>query len=178
MNPDDFIPWLKDRLLDWSDFKAESNPAIFEDANSVIKYRYTWTVNSENFGNEIKFSIADIKLIPEFHKQLSWVRSSLATPHLLEHEQGHFDLAELLRDKITKNIRQVFEGKWYPTRGQNDEQQKQFAREDSGVLIAKELEKWEKFLQDAQQEYDSLTDFGQIKEKQQEYNEKFNELRK
>ncbi|MDH3501799.1 MAG: hypothetical protein OEL69_04745 [Nitrosopumilus sp.] len=176
MSNQNILPWSKDYFLDWSDFRAESNPAVFEDAYSVIKYRFTWTLNSESFGSKISFSIKNVQLSPEFHRQLSWVRTSMATLKLLNHQQGHFDLAELLRDEITKKIKDTIENKLYPTRGQNEEQQKQFAREDSGTMIAKELEKGEKYLSEKQKEYDALTDYGQIESKQAEYDVVFSKL--
>jgi len=177
MSQSNSISWSDDRVLTWSDFKAESNPASFEDAHSVIKYRYTWTVNSESVGNQIRFFIENINLITEFYPLLSWIRQSQATPHLLKHEQGHFDLAELLRSKIVEHIRNIFDGKKFPTRGQNQEQKKQFAREDSGLMIANEVEKWEKHLYEKQEEYDKLTNFGQILEKQLDYDNMFKKLR-
>jgi hypothetical protein len=171
------ISWSVDSLLTWSDFKAESNPASFEDAHSVIKYRYTWTINSENVGKQIMFFIENINLTTEFYPLLSWVRLSQATSNLLKHEQGHFDLAESLRPDIEKHIQNVFAGKKFPTRGQNQEQQKQFAREDSGLMIAKEVEKWEKILSEKQEEYDNLTNFGYNLKIQLDYDNMFNKLR-
>ena len=53
MNEDNVIVWSKDHSLIWSDFKSESNPALFEDTHSVIKYEFTWTVNSEKIENDI-----------------------------------------------------------------------------------------------------------------------------
>lgn len=176
MSDHNIISWSKERLLDWSDFQAESNPAVFEDAYSVVKCRCMWTVESETFGNDVRFSIRNIRLVPEFHKHLSWVRPNMATPKLLNHEQGHFDLVELLRAEITEKIRTVFDDKWYPTRGQNEEQRKQFAREDSGSMLAKELEKWEEYISKKQHDYDAQTDYGQGAEKQNEYNVMFAQL--
>ena len=177
MSQNSVISWSKDYFLNWLDFQAESNPAAFEDVHSTIKYRYTWTVNSDSIGNQIIFFIENIDLTVEFHSLLSWVRQPQATPQLLKHEQGYFDLAELLRPEITEQIQNVFTGKKFPTRGQNPEQQKQFAREDSGLLIAKEVEKWEKYLFEKQEEYDKQTNYGQIIEKQQEYDNMFKKLR-
>ena len=176
MSDKNTLSW-SESLLKWSDFQAEPNPAEFEDAYSSIKYRYTWTLTSEKFGNEIKFAIQNISLIPEFHRQLSWVRLSVATPNLLQHQQGHFDLAELLRSEITNDLKKL-ENKWYATRGQNEEQRKQFAREDSGVMIAHEMTKWDELLLEKQKQYDKETDFGQIREKQFEYDATFATLRK
>ena len=178
MSDRNVLPWSSERLLDWSDFQAESNPAVFEDAYSVVKCRCVWTVKSETFGSDIRFSIGNIRLIPEFYKQLSWVRSNMATPKLLNHEQGHFDLVELLRAELTEKIQAVFDDKWYPTRGQNDEQRKQFAREDSGTMLTKELEKWEKYVSKKQHDYDVQTDYGQITEEQDKYNVMFARLHK
>lgn len=177
MSQNNIISWSKDCFLNWSNFQAESNPAAIEDAHSTIKYHITWTVNSDSVGNQIRFFIENVDLTAEFHPLLSWVRQPQATPQLLKHEQGHFDLAELLRPKITEQIQNVFAEKKFPTRGQNQEQQKQFAREDSGLMIAKEVEKWEKYLFEKQEEYDKQTNYGQIIEKQEEYDDTFKKLR-
>jgi hypothetical protein len=177
MNQNDTISWSKDYFLNWSDFQAESNPAVFEDAHSTIKYRYTWTVNSDDVGGHIRFFIENIALTTEFYPHLSWVRQPFASSQLLKHEQGHFDLAELLRPKIILQIQNVFTGKQFSTRGQNQEQQKQFAREDSGLLIAKEIEKFDKYIFGKQEEYDRQTNYGQMLEKQQKYDNLFKNLR-
>ena len=47
MSEKEFVSWSNDYNLKWSDFKAESNPAIFEDSHGVIKYGFTWMVNSD-----------------------------------------------------------------------------------------------------------------------------------
>ena len=171
------ISWSKDYFLKLSDFKADSNPATFEDSHSTIKYSYIWTVNSEGVGDEIKFFIENIVLTAEFYPMLSWIRQSQETILLLKHEQGHFDLAELLRPKITRHLEDAFFGKKFSTRGQNQEQQKQYARESSSLMIANEMEKWEKYLFDERQEYDAQTNYGQILEKQQKFDDIFKKLR-
>lgn len=177
VNQNNVIPWSKDYFLNWSDFQAESNPSAFEDIHSTIKYHYTWIVNSDYIDNQIQFFVEKIDLTVNFHPLLSWVRRTQATSDLLKHEQGHFDLAELLRSKITEQIQSVFDEKKFPTRGQNQEQQKQFAREDSGLMIANEVERWERYLFEKREEYDKQTDYGQIIEKQQKYDEMFKKLR-
>jgi len=177
MSQNNTITWSKDYFLKLSDFKADSNPAAFEDSHSVIKYSYLWTVNSEDLGDGIKFFIENIVLTAEFYPMLSWIRQSQNTILLLNHEQGHFDLAELLKPKITRHLEDAFFGKKFSTRGQNQEQQKQFARESSGLMIANEIEKWEKYLFDERQEYDAQTNYGQIPEKQQKFDDMFKKLR-
>jgi len=160
MSENDIIYWSKDYSLNWSDFKAESNPAIFEDSHSTIKYGFTWIVNSHALNDEIVFSIDEIKISVHFHPLLSWVRQSESTDNLLKHEQGHFDLAELLRRDYNKILKNKFYEKVFPTRGQNDAQRKQFAKEDSGKMISLEIDKLSEILRKKREEYNMKTDFG------------------
>ena len=171
------IEWSKEKFLNWSDYKAELNPSFFEDAHSAIKYRHTWTVKSDNVDGQIQFHIENIQLTTEFFPLLSWVRLSQANLMLLKHEQGHFDLAELFRFKITEDLQMIFEAKKFSVRGHTQEQQKQFAREYSNMLISKEIEKLQKYIFQKQEEYDKYTNYGQIVEKQLEYDERLKELR-
>jgi hypothetical protein len=135
-------------------------------------------VKSEEQEKNIYFVIDDIQLSTLFFRHLSWVREHCDTQSLLKHEQGHFDLAQSLLPVIKENILSKFKNKRFPTRGQNEEQRKQFAREDSGTMIAKELEKWSDKLQKKQKQYDIETEFGSNLKKQKEYDEQFLDLRK
>ena len=62
MSENNNLVWSNDSFLKWSDFIVESNPAAFEDSHSVIKYRYTWTVNSDEKESQIIFFIDNIQL--------------------------------------------------------------------------------------------------------------------
>ncbi len=177
MSENNVVVWSKESFLTWSDFKAESNPAIFEDSHSVIKYQFTWTVDSDKIEDNILFLIENIQLSVDFHSILSWVRTSHANVDLLKHEQGHFDLAELVKRENLEKLKIKFYEKQFSTRGQNEEQRKQFAKEDSGKMIAEEIEKLHQLLSKLRQEYDDQTNFGQNLEKQLEYNLKFDKLR-
>ncbi len=177
MSENEVIVWTKDIFLKRSDFKAESNPAAFEDSHSVIKYRFTWTINSEKIGNDILFIIENIHLSVEFFPHLSWFRISQDTDSLLRHEQGHFDLAELVKRENLNALQNSFYGKRFPTRGQNEDQQKQFAKEDSGRMIADKVEELENLLEKRREEYDSATEFGENTVKQSEYDSVFQKLR-
>ncbi len=108
---------------------------------------------------------------------MSWFRILQDTDDLLKHEQGHFDLAELVKRENLQNLQNAFYGKRFHTRGQNEEQQKQFAKEDSGRMIAEKVEELEHILDKRREEYDSETEFGQNIVKQSEYNSIFEKLR-
>ena len=177
MSENDVVVWSKDSFLSWSDFKAEANPSVYEDSHSYIKYHYTWVVNSDKMGKDIFFFIENIHLSVEFHKVLSWVRISESTPDLLKHEQGHFDLAELVKRQNIDQIQSKFQDKHYPTRGQNEDQRKQNAKEDSGKMITTEVEKLHAILSKMRTEYDDETEFGHNQEMQSKYNKIFENLR-
>ena len=169
--------WEPDFYLTWPDFKAESNPAIFEDSHSVIKYRFTWILNSDIVNDQIVFLIEDVHLIVEFYSLLSWVRHSESNDNLLKHEQGNFDLAELVKRENIQKLQDIFYSKYFPTRGQNDEQRKQFAKEDSGKMIVDEVGKLQQLYDEKRLKYQNETNFGQNASKQSEYDLIFKQLR-
>lgn len=170
------ISWSKNKLLTLSDFKAESNHAVFEDSHSVIKYRYTWTVNSEKVNDEILFFIENIQLFVEFHPLLSWIRSSNNSEILLTHEQGHFDLAEMIKRESISSIENLLYGQKFPTRGSNEEQRKQFAKEDSNKMLFDQVETLTLEFDKKRKEYDLITNFGTILEQQKKYDLMFEKL--
>lgn len=171
------LRWENNSYLKWSDFKAESNPAVFEDSHSVIKYRFTWTVNSDNVDGEIKFLIEDIQVSVDFNPLLSWVRISELNDDLLNHEQGCFDLAELVKRENIAKLEGKFYSKHFSTRGKNEEQQKQFAKEDSGKMIAEEVEKLQQLYDEKCRNYQDETKFSHDAEQQSKYNLSFKSLR-
>ena len=177
MSTNEYLVWSRDRLLSWSDYRADPNPSIYEDANSYIKYNCTWIVDSKEIDGKINFFIEDIKLDACFYPRLSWVRSVHATEQLLKHEQGHFDLAEMIRTELLSILQNYFRDKYYTTRGQNQEQQKQFAREDSGTLVFKQLEVVQSILDQKRKEYDQITEYGYNVDKQHAYDQMFASLR-
>jgi hypothetical protein len=171
------LEWIPDSSISWSDFQAESNPAIFEDSHSVIKYRFTWTVNSDKIDDDIVFLIENISLFVEFHPLLSWVRLSEANDSLLCHQQGNFDLAELVKRENLIQLQEKFYKRHFSTRGQNEEQQKQFAKEDSGKMINLEVEKLQNIFDEKSLKYQNETDYGKNVEAQSKYNLIFKQLR-
>ena len=171
------LNWNSSVYLKWSDFKAESNPAIFEDSHSVIKYQFTWILNSDVINDQIVFLIEDVHLIVEFHPLLSWVRHSESNNNLLKHEQGNFDLAEMVKRENIKKLQDTFYSKHFPTRGQNEEQRKQFAKEDSGKMIVGEVSKLQQLYDKKRLKYQDETNFGQNASKQSEYDLIFKQLK-
>tara|TARA_B110000116_G_C16662032_1_gene502219 strand:+ start:313 stop:852 length:540 start_codon:yes stop_codon:yes gene_type:complete len=177
MRSNDAICWSPDYCLKWSDFQAESNPAIYEDSHSFLKYGFTWIVGSTTLNNDIVFSIDQIQLFTEFHPLLSWVRKFELNDSLLNHEQGHFDLCEIIKTNYYHILKNEFYGKVFPTRGQNDAQRKQFAKEDSGKLISTEINKLNNILKEKREEYDNETEYGKNILNQTKYNDIFQKFK-
>ena len=100
----------------------------------------------KKMGSEILFLIKNIQVSVEFCPLLSSVRPSETSDQLLKYEQGRFDLAELVKRENISNLQTKFEGKTFPTRGKNEDQRKQLAKEDSGKMIAQEIEQLQKIL--------------------------------
>ena len=169
----DIIIWGPDMTLCRSDFKAESNPAVFEDAHTTIRYRPTWTVHSDEVDGQILFFIENIQIQTEFYPLLSWIRDLDG----MNHQQGHFDLGEIVKNENISLVRDALYGKKFPTRGKNDEQRKQFAKQDSMGVIAKQVAILDEILEQRRKEYDVKTDFGKDNVAQAEFNLLFGKLR-
>ncbi len=183
MKDSDKIEWAKDYLLKWSDFKAEQNPAEFHPAKTTIQYSATWKINWINTTNKISYSINEIQLVTEFQKFRSWVRQqeiqdNERKENILNHEQGHFDLAEKFRIIITEKIQSKFSENSFPVYGKDDEHVKDFVLKDSKEKIELELEKQTNDIFRKQEEtYDRKTEYGSNSEKQHEFDIEFAKLR-
>ena len=183
MSDDSIIHWSKDQKLKWSDFMAEPNPAHEHDALSAIRFFVNPIITADNPDRPRFFSISKIIVVPEFQKKLSWVREFVLGDYniskkLLNHEQGHFDLAKESSSEIERLAVKSFEGKRFPIRGKNEHEILEYAREDALSLTNEQVEKIRAdYLTKLRNRYDSETDFGNNLTKQQEYNKRFEKLR-
>ena len=90
---ENIIEWSSARKLTWADFKGTPDPSSTNAAltNSSI------TLSTEYSNKEIRY-IVNCK----FNKLLSWVR--VKNDYILNHEQGHFDIAEAHARLLFKNL--------------------------------------------------------------------------
>ena len=90
---ENIIEWSPARKLTWADFKGTPDPSSTNAAltNSSI------TLSTEYSNKEIRY-IVNCK----FNKLLSWVR--VKNDYILNHEQGHFDIAEAHARLLFKNL--------------------------------------------------------------------------
>ena len=154
------ITWSPGRPLSWADFRADPNPAAFEDAHCAITYRPTWVVDSrQDERGTVFFLIRNLLLTTEFVPHLSWARPA-RTPVMLHHEQGHFDLGEIVMREGLAAIQSALYGRMFPTRGKNEDQRRQFAKEDSAMLIDSEVRALLGRLGERRARYDAETEYG------------------
>ena len=150
----DFIHWKEDIKLSWSDFKGKPIKTSSYHAQTQGSLNYTF----DNDGPGAYIFNLNVK----FDKKKSWVKSEEATDNLLNHERGHFDIYEIYGRTIIKRIKET--------------------KALTGLKFSENIEKIfrKSFdeLQKFQQEYDDETNHSKILEKQEEWNEKLQDLLK
>ncbi len=89
----EYIEWKANRKLIFEDFQGVVDSSSTEAAmcNYKVDFKY------ERVDNFVNFKISAL-----FLKNGSWIK--LKTPKVLNHEQGHFDIAEIFSRKIKQAI--------------------------------------------------------------------------
>lgn len=135
------IPWSEMRKLSWEDFKAKPDAASTNAAmtNSIINIEFNFDDTS-----------LDYTISCRFDKNRSWVK--VRTIPVLQHEQGHFDIAEIFARKLAREMKAY---KFNPGSVQND--------------VNNIYDRIMAVYQQQQQQYDQETDFSRNKDKQAEW---------
>jgi len=90
---DDFIKWQEDRKLTWEDFKAE--PVKMGSTAAM-------TTTHLGFGYSVMNGQVNYKIDCRFEKKKSW--GLVKNEWILNHEQGHFDIAEVHARILNKKM--------------------------------------------------------------------------
>jgi len=143
------IEWKEDRKLVWSNFKSTKNNQHGKD---IVAYTHCgWiysVVKSSNPKGAAKVNIETI-----FNEDKFWKDHTKITEYVLNHEQKHFDIAEIYARKIRKEVVSKIK-----TSGDYD---RYFQ-----TIYNRILQDYRNF----QALYDGVTEHGMNKEKQSEYN--------
>jgi hypothetical protein len=138
---EELLAWSAARKLVWDDFKGTPDARSGAAASTATKLGFDYSVSK----NEFAFSIT-----LHFSKTRSWAREK--NDHILRHEQGHFDIAEIFARKLYKKMKSYrFHKNTY--------------RHDVNKIYDDIL----KDKDSMQQQYDEETDFSRNKEKQAEW---------
>ena len=83
----DVILWDQSRKLTWNDYKANPEPGNDDAAATTTYLGIEYNITSSSFSYRIQ---------SRFSKTRSWGRYK--DDYVLSHEQGHFDIAEILEN--------------------------------------------------------------------------------
>lgn len=94
-----FIEWSENVKLDWEDFKGEQDPEERHIAYTeyALKLRYSTDALLNNFVFKVNCN---------FDRQSSWKKKGV-TENLLQHEKGHFDIAEIHARLLRKQLSEI-----------------------------------------------------------------------
>lgn len=145
---EELIDWKVSRQLLWSDYKGKPDAGSDAAASTTTYLGIEYKMDDKGFGWKIqcRFSITR-----------SWGRSK--TDHILKHEQGHFDIAEIFARKLNKKMKEYqFNKTTYRT---------DLKTIYNGITSEKEA------FQDL---YDNETDHSRKKEQQAEWEKKIEKM--
>lgn len=148
------IEWKENKKLVWSNFKSEINNQRSKD---IVAYTHCGWVYSvvKSFNPK---GTAKINIETVFNEDKSWKDAEKINDYILNHEQKHFDIAEIFARKIRKEIIAKIKT--------SDDFNKYFQATYNRIL--KEYKNYQAL-------YDGVTEHGMNKEKQAEYNIVINE---
>lgn len=102
-NGDTIISWKPMVKIAWSDFQGETNPATFGKAKTSYKIEIIPSNVRVDEEDRIQ-NYEDLTTEARFYKRQSWTTVSVNDTIVLDHEQLHFDIAELFARKIRKGF--------------------------------------------------------------------------
>jgi hypothetical protein len=152
-NPSDVIYYNQNKKLIWADFKGTPAPPSVVAAITSSGFGYKASMQSTNGKGSINVSVYCY-----FSKPNSWVRKSKTTPYILNHEQHHFDATYICTKKFIERIRNA-----------------NLTTSNMNEVLAKLYKECSMEMHKMQADYDGETMNGQLKEKQEKWNNFFDE---
>jgi hypothetical protein len=149
----DVIYYNPNKKLVWSDFKGKPGPPSVVAAITSAGFGYNAGMKSSNGKGEINVSVYCY-----FSKPNSWVRKGKTTAYILNHEQHHFDATYICTKRFIEKIRKAN----LTTTNMND-------------VLAKLYKECSTEMRKMQADYDGETMNGQLKDKQEKWNNFFKE---
>jgi len=161
------IEWRSDRPLSWDDFEG----AVPRDADAVrvastassLAWSYAYEIEWSQRG--CMYSIVKLESVARFLPDRSWVRPGHRTDEILEHEQGHFDIAQIYNEQFKAATRDLI-GSAMQCNGQSERKAARAVESEIAQLVGSTYEEvWSQY-QLRQETYDSETRHGIDREAQ------------
>lgn len=140
------IPWAEDVKLTWDNFKGRPDMRSPFSAMTHSGIVFSYQVTSENGNLSLTTEVE-----AQFHPKMSWYKPERVNNHVLQHEQGHFNITEIHARKLRKAF-----AEYKVTRN--------YERELSAIFTKINRER-----QAMQDRFDKETNHSQNKEKEAEW---------
>ena len=155
------IAWHAKRPLTWEDFQGPVPSGIDDKRVAATAASISWSYSYEIgwSSDECAFAIATLQSAASFSPEKSWVRSGHRTTAILEHEQIHFDIAQIYTEMFSSATRELV-GTSRPCEGRNERRATRYVEREIARLVGSVYEDvWRQF-QNRQEMYDSETRHG------------------
>ena len=154
---EELLTW-NTKKLDWADYKGKPDPNSDAAASTATYLGIEYNVRS----NDISF-----KITCYFSKNKSWGLAK--TEHILSHEQGHFDIAEVFARKLNKKMseyrvnkstfRNDLEKIYNDILEEKEKTQNLYDRETNYSRNKEQQTKWLKKIEDMLEELEDYSDY-------------------
>jgi FtsZ-binding cell division protein ZapB len=155
--PDDekkLIFYKPGQLLSISDFTA--SPVAGNEAVAITSSGFAFKAG---YRNEAGKSTLIITVFCSFDKQQSWMKTTGKTPYILSHEQSHFDISYIAAKAFISKLKAA-----------------SFTQQNYKNLLQSIYAEVSENLERMQQQYDSETSNGQLKDNQANWSKKISAL--
>jgi len=152
------IVWTENHKLSWKDFRGSPPISSQFAASTATGINFEYSYSTQNNKVELEYSVESF-----FLRHKSWYIPDKTNPHILNHEQTHFDISELhariLRKrlstkKFTKNIKIEIETLYLQAEEQRKAMQLKFDLETNHSQNPEKEIQWEKRIAKKLQEYE------------------------
>ena len=155
---EELLEWNGSRKLSWSDYKANPDPESDAAASTTTYLSIEYNMGNNNFGYKIK---------SRFSKSRSW--GVHKTAYILDHEQGHFDIAEIFARKLNKamteyrfdrkNFKQDLRKIYQEIIDEKEEMQNEYDEETNHSINKTKQAEWLKKIRKMLEEYEEYANY-------------------
>lgn len=160
--------WSEARPLSWQDFWGEPPPASLLGGEAAriwleLKYSASWEISFDAVHRQWIAQLSHISAQAIMDRQRSWALPDRRSPDLLRHEQGHFDLLEIFRRRLERELFSLLGRKATASTREGAEQRLTAVLEEVYKRV------WQAH-EACQTQYDQETRNGQDRLKQEQWN--------
>ena len=150
----DVIYYSNNSKLNWADFQGAPQERGIVAAVTYSGFGYKADIQTVGGKSQL-----NIKVYCYFNKDKSWVKEGKTTDYILAHEQHHFDISFIAASIFIDRL-----------------QGTAFTQKDFNTLLPRIYRECVDVMDKMQNEYDSQTKNGQLKDKQELWNNKINSM--